>query len=92
MPAWYLDEPPLCSGDDFYLSAFWDLNTCRVNGFGLGPIPWDKVNTYALTARLDEDLIRPFIRIIRAMDTAYIDWMDKQETNNSNLGNKTKER
>ncbi len=68
------------------------MNTCRNNGMGLAPIPWDKIRDYAEIAQLDEELVEPFIRIIRAMDTAFMTWQDNQASNSSDLGNKTKAR
>lgn len=92
MPQWYLDEPPVYVGDIFYMQAFWDLHTTRNSGMGLAPIAWDKIVNYADVSRLDDDLIEPFIRIIRTMDTAYMIWQDDQKPNSDNLGNKTKDK
>lgn len=66
-------------GDSFYLKAFRDLHTCRSVGMSLGPIPWIDVVYYAERFQLDHDLIEPFIYIIRAMDVAYQDWINKEQ-------------
>jgi hypothetical protein len=47
---------------------------------GIGPIPWDRIKDYAIMSELDFDFINSFIRIIRAMDNAYIKW-DKDNPN-----------
>lgn len=44
----------------------------------MGPIPWDKIVQYGLVEELDHDMIRALVRIIRAMDTAYLEWMGEQ--------------
>jgi hypothetical protein len=66
-------------GDIFYISAFYDLSTCREIGMALGPIPWDKIYIYSHHKGLDEDLIDPFIQIIREMDAGYLNWNKKQQ-------------
>lgn len=82
LPEWYYNEPQLLPGDEFYLKAFRDLHTCRQAGMELGPIPWDETVRYAQFYELEEDLIEPFLYIIRAMDVAYRDWMEKENERN----------
>ena len=74
MPEWYLEEPQLLPGDQFYLSAFHELSTTRATGFSIGPIPWDKIVDYAELAGLDEDLRVDFQQVIRVLDNAYLKW------------------
>lgn len=78
LPDWYLDQPEIAPGDDFYLRAFNNLGTCRQIGMSVGPIPWDRCIDYAERAGLEPDLIDAFVSVIRAMDAAYLDWLDKQ--------------
>ncbi len=95
MPQWYLDEPPLCVGDEFYFKAFWDLDTTRSYGMELGPIPWNLIVDYAERAELDEELKEPFVRIIRGMDNTYRGWQQEQSdrmSNKNEIGNKTREK
>lgn len=80
MPQWYLDEPHLYPGDAFYLKAFFDLSTCRQMGMGLGPIPWDKILMYAKFNGLDEDVTEAFIVIIRELDIAFIEQVNKEKS------------
>lgn len=70
--------PALEPGDEFYLRAFWDLNTTRQIGMDLGPIPWNRIVEYGERAGLDHDLINPFVRIIRLMDAAYREWNEAE--------------
>lgn len=79
LPSWYLEEPQLLPGDHFYLKAFRDLHTCRSHGMSLGPIPWTAVLLYAEWIELDHDLVEPFVYIIRSMDVAYQDWINKEQ-------------
>jgi len=78
LPQWYLEQPQLVEGDAFYIKAFWNLHTCRSFGMGLGPIPWDKIIAYCHYKGLDEELVEPFVVIIRSMDAAYLDWSNKE--------------
>jgi len=79
LPEWYLDEPPLQPGYDFFMLAFSNLSTCRDSGFGsLGRIPWDKIDLYADRSGLDEEMSSAFVVILRAMDEAYIGWQEQE--------------
>jgi len=46
-----------------------------------GPIPWRDIINFAHYMELDEDFIDPFLRIIRAMDDAYLEWVKKKADN-----------
>lgn len=39
-----------------------------------GPIPWNHVVAYGSRSGLDEGMIRVMVRIIRALDNAYLKW------------------
>jgi hypothetical protein len=84
LPEWFMDEPFLEPGDDFYLKAFRDLDTCRAYGMSAGPIPWKDIVYYAERSFLDEDLINPFVYIIRAMDNGFREWLNKESEKASN--------
>lgn len=79
LPKWAENEPVLCPGDEFYIKAFFDLSSCREVGMGIGPIPWRDILTYAIFFGLEEDLIDPFIQIIREMDSGYLKWQDQHQ-------------
>ena len=78
LPEWYLDEPEIWPGDDFYLSAFYELSTTRSLAFATGPIPWHHIVGYADQAGLDEDMSGTFHAVIRAMDNAYLKWASEE--------------
>lgn len=78
MPDWYLDKPEEGPTDEFYLQAFFLLNTGRAAGFNVAPISWKDIIAYAEYVGLDREMTDAFLIIIRAMDTAYMDWVSKQ--------------
>ncbi len=65
--------------DDLYFvyQAFWDLDTCRSRGYGMGPIPWVAINEYALRYSVND--FDYFTRIILAMDTVYLEENEKKQ-------------
>lgn len=66
-------------GDDFLLTAFYDLSSCRHFGEGVpGPIPWHRVVQYADRSGLDPDNTEALIRITREMDSAYLKWYERK--------------
>jgi hypothetical protein len=75
LPEWALNEPPVYHGDDFFLTAFYELSSCRPQtAEGPGQIPWDKKVEYADRSGLDAEVSRAFVHILREMDTAYLKW------------------
>lgn len=50
--------------------AFWELSSERQAGMTVGSIPWSAIRSYAQECRVLEFNI--FLRIIRAMDNAYL--------------------
>ncbi|KFH18437.1 hypothetical protein ELZ19_06670 [Brucella abortus] len=74
-----MNEPEIVPADEFYLRAFFELNTGRTQGFGApGSIPWRDIVAYAEYAGLDEDVKPAFVSIIRALDAEYLKWMDEE--------------
>lgn len=79
LPEWVEREPPVYPGDDFILTAFYHLSSCRHFGDGIpGPIPWHRMVEYADRARLDEDNTESFIHIMREMDAGYLKWYERK--------------
>lgn len=60
-------------GDEFYLSAFWDLCTERSIGMSVGPIPWNRIREYSEFAGLDRPNAFAFAAIIRKLDATYLE-------------------
>lgn len=71
-PPW-ANEPPKFDGDDFYLSAWSQLSTCRPAGDFVGPIPWVAIREYAKHYQLEEDVAEVFIQSIIEMDAGFLD-------------------
>lgn len=78
MPEFLTSEPLSLPGDEFYITAFYELSTCRSYGWSLGPIPWRDIIYYADFAVLDEDLLPVFVQSIRAMDAVYLEYVKKK--------------
>ena len=47
-----------------------------------GQIPWHYIVDYAGFYGLDEEVTRIFVRVIRAMDIAYLQWVAKRPKTN----------
>jgi hypothetical protein len=79
-PEWLENEPIMAPGDEFYLTAFYQLSSCRQVGGDLpGSIPWDKIVQYADRRQLDPDVARAFEHIMQAMDEGYLQWYQKRQ-------------
>ena len=74
LPSWYTEEPELHQADLFYLSAFWELSSCRNFGWVIGPIPWTALNDYADFSGLDSGMRKVFVAVIRELDEIYLSW------------------
>ena len=74
LPDAIANAPTLQLGLDLYFDAFWDLSSCRMSGFTLGPIPWSAIFDYALAYAYDEDQRENLVHYIRVMDNAYRDF------------------
>jgi hypothetical protein len=71
LPAWYLDEPEIPEGTEFFLSAFRDLSTCR----GMdGPIPWTAAHLYAEFKGLDRDVAELLWEVVQTLDGTERKW------------------
>ena len=79
LPEWYVNEPAIEASDVFYMKAFYDLNTCRSIGMGLGQIPWNVTVEYADRYGLEWDLSEAFVDIIREMDEGFLEWKSSEQ-------------
>ena len=61
-------------GLGFYLGSFYDLDSHRPIGFGVGPIPFNEIRRYGLDLDLDEDMIDDLLFHVRALDGAFLDY------------------
>jgi len=85
LPDWFYDEPVHLPGDELYITAFWELSSERTYGQYLGPIPWGKIIFYGDRLKLDETMMIVFVRILRALDEAFL--ADQRD----NLGRRTEQ-
>lgn len=72
IPDRILNAPVLEPSLMFYIQAFFDLDSERQQGLGLGRIPWLAMRQYAVHFELDDDQFDAMVYNIRAMDTAHL--------------------
>lgn len=56
----------------------------------MGPIPWNLIVQYAEYHGLESDITDLFIRVIRSLDIAYLDWCKKSTEKINKLNSKGK--
>lgn len=79
MPKAIRDAPELWLGSRFYYDAFLKLSSCRVNGMGLGRIPWTACAEFASRHRLWGEEADILWAIIVEMDDAYMKAVSKDK-------------
>lgn len=89
-PKWFDEEPSLAPGEDFYLRAFWDLDSERQVGMSLGRIPRSKAEDYAGGKGLDSAMMDVFWVVIQRMDAEYLEWVQKEQDKKSKSSSKGK--
>ena len=78
LPDRIANAPTLRLGLSFYLNAFFDLDSERTQGWGLGRIPWLAIQQYAVFYELDEEQTDCLVYFIRAMDSAHLKRVEEQ--------------
>jgi len=73
-----MERPELEPGLEFFIDAFWQLNSCRAIGMAAGPIPWTAAYQYGLAHGLDRDMLIVFPRVISEMDAKFLDWSARE--------------
>lgn len=86
VPAWYIDRPFEHESDEFYISAFRALSTCRSFGLGVGPIPWTAIDAYAARFGMSDDMADHLNIVITAMDNVYLKHVDDEQKASKNKG------
>lgn len=67
-------------GCDFYLAAFWELNSDRPVGMGVAPIPFTSIDRFAVRHGVEGEDFDFFTRMMRAMDgVALAYWSERQD-------------
>lgn len=72
------ERPDLLPGLKLYYEAFAELNTCRHIGTAEGPVPYTAVVQWMDENEVYGDQRSNGIRILRSMDSAYLDFLDKK--------------
>ncbi len=73
---------------EFYLDAFAELASCRVNGMGLGAIPFTAIVEYSKIYSVGD--LQEFIYIIRRMDNELLRLDAAKSNKTSNKAGKKK--
>lgn len=73
------NAPELLSGLYLYIQAFFDLDTERSHDFGFRKIPFSSIINYAKAYKFDDDQMQDLVYIIKQMDDAYIDRLNKKK-------------
>jgi len=60
-------------------AAFGALSCDRQTGMGRGPIPWSSIHLYGERYGLVKDDFDRLVRIIRAMDGAYLSYFNERD-------------
>lgn len=75
-PDWYLDEPEILPGDEWFLREFWILDTERPrSGGAIGPIPVSRIEERAERRHgLAGHDLELYVAVERALDAALLAW------------------
>jgi hypothetical protein len=68
LPDFIANAPKLEIGLQFFLQAFFDLDTERSHSMGVTMIPWSSIKDYAVTYELNDEDTEDLIYLIRQMD------------------------
>lgn len=72
------NAPDFPLGLDLFYFAWEDLGTCRMSGFGMGPIPWIAINNYCLTYEIEGEQREDMFYHVGRLDDAYLKHLDKK--------------
>jgi hypothetical protein len=78
LPDRIANAPELNLGLALYLNAFFELDTERTNGFGLGRIPLSTIRDYAIGYEFDEHQTEDLFMYVKRMDIAYLEYVGKK--------------
>lgn len=65
------NAPQLHMGLELYLDAFYELNTCRMSGWGVMPISWSSIRDYAEAYDFSGAQTERLFTHVRALDKAF---------------------
>lgn len=76
LPDWYLAEPRLEDGEDWFMDAFRRLNTEKMGG---PQIPDSRIMAYADRHGLDYEAAETLGRMVRGLDSVLNAWSDEDQ-------------
>lgn len=79
-------KPPDVSRLGFYVDAFHELSSCRINGMGVGQIPFTAIAEYSNIFNVEE--FDDFLYFIRVMDNEYLNLVSKDQKAKSQASEK----
>lgn len=79
VPKKFAEAPMVPLGTELYISAFWDLNSCRPGVWGLAPIPWSAMMDYARAYDFDEIQTEDLVYYTRVLDKVYMEQRAKEK-------------
>lgn len=82
IPARIANAPELHLGLELFLNAFFDLDSERQAGFGIGPIPWSKIREYATAYRFDDELTEDLMFFVKQLDNAHMERKAREQERN----------
>lgn len=74
LPERIANAPDLLTGLELFFEAFIELNTCRMVGWGPGPIPFTAIADYAAFLGLTVEETEDLFYHVRKMDEAFLKW------------------
>lgn len=81
IPERIANAPVLQQGLELYIEAFFDLDSERQVGFSILPIPWRSIVNYAQVYGFDDEQREDLIFLVRKMDNAHIERLNKKTQN-----------
>lgn len=72
-PAEIRNAPEVFFGLELFFTAFWDLNSERQMGWGVGPIPFTSILEYADRHGIYGEQLDDLVFYVKAMDSAYLE-------------------
>ncbi len=78
LPEKIKNAPQLGFGLNIFYDAYFNLETCRLNGMSMGRIPWTAVQNYCESKGFTEEQTASAQLYIKMMDTEYIKFSDSK--------------
>lgn len=79
LPKRIQNAPQLLLGLELYFSAFVDLTNDRVNGMGIGRIPFMTILHYADYIGCSQEQTDDMLFYVQQMDMVYVNWQNERQ-------------